>query len=187
MTSFSRKWNRLVGRAAALLLCLSVMSLPAFAAGDPEGRTPLVPPLAENEAVSVRLAPNFTFGNTTDPYMEYEIYAVADGALIQTIPVSQPREVLEVVSYQELLDDPQHFVTLEDLDGDGKDDLKVLTGNGGGQGEPVYTTYLWDKSASAFVEGVAPTWAVRYRLPLIGAGALVLLGAAALILKKKKA
>lgn len=178
--------KRTLKRILTALLSLSTLILPAFAIGDPEGRTPLVPPLAENEAVSIRLAPNFTFGNATDPYMEYEVHSAADGTLLQTIPISQPREVLEVVSYQELLDDPQHFLTLEDLDGDGTDDLKILTGNGGGQGEPVYTTYLWDKSSSAFVEGTAPSWAVRYRLPLMGVGALALLSVAALVLKKKK-
>ena len=168
-------------------LTAAVLMMACFVAGAGAAQLPpktpgsSVPPMAENENFYVRLnkwdGPNAGMGSFT-----YDICTVTDNEVIQTITIQRDVDVLRVESWQDILLNPGAYVSFDDVDRDGADDLKILSENGGGQGEPVYTTFLWDEAQGQFVEAVPAQRSTNWIW--VGAGALI--AAAGLLIWRKR-
>jgi len=138
--------------------------------------------MAENGTYYVRLV-NWNGGNAGMGSFTYDICAVADDEVLQTITIERDVKVLRVADWKDILLHPETYISFEDLNRDGADDLKILSENGGGQGEPVYIAFLWDKDQGLFVEGVPEEGGTPWIW--IGGAAVVAVGGILLWRKRK--
>ena len=115
----------------------------------------------------------------------YRIHARSDDRLVQTITVYGTDGALHVDDWQEITAHPGRFVSIRDLNADGKADLKILTDRRGEK--PVYTAYLWDSTRKQFVESPYPSWPVRHLRAILIGGAAFLVAGGVILRRRKKA
>lgn len=170
-------------RTACIFLSafLTVMPLSAFGVASQPGFR--VPPMTETEEHFVRLQ-KWEQDNVGKSFFEYHVLTQGEEELVQTIRIEREKGVLHVENWRQIIDEPETFIRFEDLNGDGKEDLKILSEN---QPEPVYLAYLWDKETGQYVESPYPSWAERYHRPLIAGGvALAAVGGLLIWYRKRK-
>ena len=171
-------------RKLTMAILISVCFVTGAVAVQLPSKTPgsSVPPMAENGSYYVRLkkwdGPNAGMGSFT-----YDICTVTDDEVIQTITIERDVDVLRVESWQDILLNPGTYVSFEDADRDGADDLKILSENGGGQGELVYTTFLWDEGQGQFVEAVPKQGSTTWLW--VGAASVIVAGGLFIWVKQK--
>lgn len=128
-------------------ICLPVCALAGELYKEPgQG----VPPLTEDDTWYVMLD-RLDQPNAGTGFFSYNVFEKAGGQLVQNIRVERDVKVLYVAQTMDVLTNPENYISLQDLNGDGVDDLKVLSENGGGEGEPVYIAYCWDEGERQFV------------------------------------
>ena len=115
----------------------------------------------------------------------YRVYTRADDRLIQTITVYGTEGALHVDDWQEITAHPGRFVSIRDLNSDGKADLKILTDRRGDKA--VYAAYLWDPNRKQFVESPYPSWPVQHLRAILLGGAAVPVAGAVVRRRRKKA
>ncbi len=155
-------------RRIVLVLFASVC-LPISALAD-------ILPMTENDMCYV-IIKHCRQSNVGTGFFLYDVLEQESDRLIQSIRVERDVKVLHVEDTMDILANPETYISLQDLDGDGVDDLKVLSENGGGEGEPVYVAYLWEEEKGQFV--LQDEWPTPKRSPaLLWDGALIVMVAA---------
>lgn len=103
--------------------------------------------LAENDTLWIQLSADSTLSGTGGSQVKGDLSLIVytqEGKYIQT--VSYMAALSADTHLMDLTRDPAPFVTLADTDGDGHDDLTVLTDQAAG----TYRTFLWDEDAGQF-------------------------------------
>lgn len=149
--------------------CLPICALAGELHKEPGQR---IPPLTEDDTWYVMLD-HLDQPNAGTGFFSYNIFEKAGGQLVQNIRVERDVKVLYVAQTMDVLTNPGNYISLQDLNGDGVDDLKVLSENGGGEGEPVYIAYCWDEAESQFVLSDYPATREEGNSALVWGGAFL--------------
>lgn len=94
-------------------------------------------------------------GSSGTVFFEYYVLTQGEEELVWVIRIERMGDALHADKWRKILDEPEHFIKFEDLNGNGKDDLKILSEN---RPEEVYVACLWDGDLG---QSPYPSWAER--------------------------
>lgn len=108
--------------------------------------------LCENETVWVALSDESHMTWRGGPKMGDLVVTVytQENAFLQDIPFGAIlKPDVRLIDY---VREPSRFITLEDVNGDGADDLHILVDDAPPEGEKLYRDFLWNKETHRFEE-----------------------------------
>ena len=108
----------------------------------------VVSPIATSDTYYVILG-RAAWGNTAETEMEYWVYTGKNEKQIQTILIATDSIAVRDDLINHVKAHPDWYICFKDLDGDGVEDLKILTSNSNGVWE--YSAYLWNQETGEFV------------------------------------
>ena len=112
---------------------------------DYPARTERLSVMAENEEIWIHMSDDSNSGNIV-----LTVYTQMDGRFIQNI--SYGNGLSPEITLLTMIREPSRFVSLEDVNHDGFDDIRVLVSDLQPEGQTAYRDFIWDKDTQQFAE-----------------------------------